>query len=209
MADFIYKRENEPLDIDKIMDDIRKDIRERKHLGLLTDKEIKRIEELELESVFLNLLHNTDKILATDVEIKGIEEIPEYLLKPRMGLDELQDLYSAKQGWNIDENYDIATHRPGIKGRIILLLKRLARPFVKLYTDKIFYRQKLINYYFMNMLLSSFALSLEVKKKNDAFENTVARLDAIERDITFLRDRQRILEDYLEELEDKLNTQQQ
>ncbi len=199
MEDFIKKRENEPLDIEKIIKDIRDDIQEKKEMGLLYEEEIQRIKELDFEPIFLSLASDVDA--SGNISLKSLEEIKDYLLKPSRNLDELQDLYTDKNMWNIDEDYPIKSHRSGIKGFIIPLVKKILRPVIKLYTDPIFYRQKLINYYFMNIMASSYKTFFDLKNLENFM---ISKLDSIERDLTFIRDRQKILEDYLEEVEDKL-----
>ncbi len=201
MDSFIKKRENEPLDIEKIVKDIRDDIEDKKKMGLLHEEEIQRIKELEFENIFLSLATDIDTS-SSSISLKSLEEIKDYLLKPSMNLDQLRDLYDEDNGWNIDENYPVKTHRSGIKGRIIPVIKKILRPLTRLYTDPILYRQKLINYYFMNIIASSYKTFFDLKNLENFM---ISKLDSIERDLNFIRDRQKILEEYLEEIEDKID----
>jgi hypothetical protein len=49
--------------------------------------------------------------------------------------------------WNISTDYRIETHRGGFKGRLVVLLKKLVRPWVRLYTDQPLSRQAQVNLY--------------------------------------------------------------
>lgn len=198
MEDFIKKRDREPLDIDEIVKDIRKEIEEKKEMGLLLEEEIQKIKELEFENIFLSLSSHPD----TNTPYEKLEDIKDFLLKPKMNLHQLKDLYDEVNGWNIDENYPIISHRKGLKGYIIRLLKKAFRPIIKLYTDAIFYKQKLINYYFMNIIAISFRIFFDLKNTENYM---ISKLDSFERDINFIRERQKILEEYLEEIEEKIS----
>jgi hypothetical protein len=49
--------------------------------------------------------------------------------------------------WNISTDYRIETHRQGTGARLVVALKKLVRPWVRLYTDHPLSRQAQINLY--------------------------------------------------------------
>lgn len=64
--------------------------------------------------------------------------------------DELLDrLLRDDPRWNLSPDYRIATHRTGLSKAIVVGLKRLVRPLVRLYTDPIVERQRQINLYLL------------------------------------------------------------
>jgi hypothetical protein len=108
------------VDVATIMARIREKIRGRRDLGLYTDEEVEELTALRLQA------------FADDA---GIDP------------DLLARLMAANHNWNISTDYRIETHRAGLGGRLVVLLKRLVRPFVRLYTDHPLSRQAQINLY--------------------------------------------------------------
>ncbi|HXK11642.1 MAG TPA: hypothetical protein VMT70_18505 [Vicinamibacteria bacterium] len=108
------------VDVARIMAGIREKIRARRDLGLYTDEEVDELTALKLQA------------FADDA---GID--PELLAR----------LMAPNHNWNISTDYRIETHRRGLGARLLLLLKRLVRPWVRLYTDHPLSRQAQINLY--------------------------------------------------------------
>jgi hypothetical protein len=108
------------VDVAAIMAGIREKIRGRRDRGLYTDEEVEELSALRLQA------------FADDA---GID--PELLSR----------LMAANHNWNISTDYRIETHRGGLKGRLVVLLKKLVRPWVRLYTDHPLSRQAQINLY--------------------------------------------------------------
>jgi hypothetical protein len=108
------------VDVAAIMAGIREKIRGRRDLGLYTDEEVEELTALRLQA------------FADDA---GID--PELLSR----------LMAANHNWNVSTDYRIETHRGGFKGRLVVLLKKLVRPWVRLYTDHPLSRQAQINLY--------------------------------------------------------------
>jgi len=54
--------------------------------------------------------------------------------------------------WNISAGYAIQTTRRGPLAALLVLAKKLVRPFVRLYTDHLIKRQAQINLYFAHLL---------------------------------------------------------
>lgn len=108
------------VDVAAIMAGIREKIRGRRDRGLYTDEEVEELSALRLQA------------FADDA---GID--PELLSR----------LMAANHNWNISTDYRIETHRGGLKGKLVVLLKKLVRPWVRLYTDQPLSRQAQINLY--------------------------------------------------------------
>jgi hypothetical protein len=108
------------VDVSKVMARIRETIRGRRDLGLYTDDEVEELTALKLQA------------FADDA---GID--PELLSR----------LMADNHNWNISTDYRIETHRQGYGARLVVQLKRLVRPWVRLYTDHPLSRQAQINLY--------------------------------------------------------------
>ena len=108
------------VDVAAIMGGIREKIRGRRDLGLYTDEEVDELSALRLQAF---------------ADEAGIDP------------DLLSRLMADNHNWNISTDYRIETHRGGFKGRLVVLLKKLFRPWVRLYTDQPLSRQAQINLY--------------------------------------------------------------
>jgi len=108
------------VDVAEIMSRIREKIRGRRDLGLYTDEEIEELTALKLQA------------FADDAGIH-----PELLAR----------LMAPNHNWNISTDYHIETHRAGLGARWVVRLKKLVRPWVRLYTDHPLSRQAQINLY--------------------------------------------------------------
>jgi hypothetical protein len=108
------------VDVTQVMSRIREKIRGRRDLGLYTDEEVEELTALKLQA------------FADDA---GID--PELLAR----------LMAPNQNWNISTDYRIETHRKGIGARLVVHLKKLVRPWIRLYTDQPLSRQAQINVY--------------------------------------------------------------
>jgi hypothetical protein len=108
------------VDVAAVMARVREQIRARRDVGLYTDEEVDELVALKLQA------------FADDA---GID--PELLAR----------LMAPNHNWNISTDYRIETHRRGLGARLIVLLKQLVRPWVRLYTDQPLSRQAQINLY--------------------------------------------------------------
>ena len=108
------------VDVAKVMAAIREKIRGRRDLGLYTEEEVAELASLKLQA------------FADDA---GID--PELLAR----------LMADNNNWNISTDYRIETHRRGWSARLLVLLKKLVHPWVRLYTDEPLGRQAQINLY--------------------------------------------------------------
>ena len=130
-----------PIDVAKIVDEIREEISRRRASGDLTTEDIEWLLERRLKA---------------SIAKAGIDEA----LAARL-LHESHD-------WNTDTGYEIRTQRPGFEGGLIRAAKFVARPFVRLYTDHILNRQTQLNLAIWHVLLDSVehgtALEMEILK---------------------------------------------
>jgi hypothetical protein len=108
------------VDVATIMARIREKIRGRRDRGLYTDEEVEELSALRLQA------------FADDA---GID--PELLAR----------LMAPNHNWNISTDYRIETHRAGLAAQLIVLVKKMIRPWVRLYTDHVISRQAQINLY--------------------------------------------------------------
>jgi hypothetical protein len=108
------------VDVAAIMARIREKIRGRRDRGLYTDEEVEELSALRLQA------------FADDA---GIDP------------DLLARLMAPNHNWNISTDYRVETHRAGFGARLVVLLKKLVRPWVRLYTDHPLSRQAQINLY--------------------------------------------------------------
>jgi len=109
----------------EIMSEIREQNRQKRERGILTEEELDGLARERLRA-FAQTAH----------------------IDPRL-LDRFLD---PGHDWNIATDYIIRTHRRGPAARLSLLIKRLVRPVVRLYTDHLPNRQTQINQYFCEVL---------------------------------------------------------
>jgi hypothetical protein len=107
---------------------------------------------------------------ATSVETAVADRLVD--LADESGIDPelLAHLLVADGRWNISPDYRIETHRQGLEARAVVFLKRLLRPFVRLYTDPLVERQAQVNLYLLHAVRS---LLIEVTR----LQRAVARLE--------------------------------
>jgi hypothetical protein len=116
------------IDVARIMQAIRDDNRRRRERGIFTDEELQELARARLRA------------FASKAAID-----------PRL----LERFLGPGHDWNIASDYVIRTHRKGLVPRLSLVVKRLVRPVVRLYTDHVFDRQTQINQYFFHLLAHS------------------------------------------------------
>ena len=108
------------VDVAQVMAKVREKIRGRRDLGLYTEEEVAELAALKLQA------------FADDA---GIDS------------ELLARLMADNNNWNISTDYRILTHRRGFAARLLILLKKLIHPWVRLYTDEPLGRQAQINLY--------------------------------------------------------------
>jgi hypothetical protein len=115
----------ETVDVVAIMSEIRESIRRKRQQGIYTDEESASIAQQRLRSY------------AAEAQID-----------PRL----VDALLGPSHVWNVAADYDIRTTRRGPQAALLVLAKKLVRPFIRLYTDHLIKQQAQINLYFAYLL---------------------------------------------------------
>jgi hypothetical protein len=115
----------EHVDVVAIMGEIRESIRRKRQQGIYTDEESASIAQQRLRSY------------ASEARID-----------PRL----VDALLGPSHVWNVAADYGIRTTRSGPLAALLVLAKKLVRPFVRLYTDHLIKQQAQINLYFAYLL---------------------------------------------------------
>jgi hypothetical protein len=140
------------VDVSKVMARIREKIRGRRDLGLYTEEEVEELTALKLQAF---------------ADEAGID--PELLAR----------LMADNHNWNISTDYRIETHRRGYGAKLVVLLKKLVRPWVRLYTDHPLSRQAQINLYLHYLCHNLVRELVRLQVEHAALRN---RFDALARD---------------------------
>lgn len=138
------------VDVAAIMARIREKIRGRRDLGLYTDDEVEELTALKLQA------------FADDA---GIDP------------DLLARLMADNHNWNISTDYRIETHRQGFGAKLVVQLKKLVRPWVRLYTDHPLSRQAQINLYLHYLGHNLVREVVRLQVETAALRNKVAALE--------------------------------
>ena len=141
------------VDVAQVMSRIREKIRGRRDLGLYTDEEVEELTALKLQA------------FADDA---GID--PELLAR----------LMADNQNWNISTDYRIETHRRGLGARAVVGLKKLVRPWIRLYTDHPLSRQAQINVYLHYLGHNLVRELVRLQVEHAALRN---RVDALQKEL--------------------------
>ncbi len=143
------------VDVARVMAQIREKIRGRRDLGLYTDEEVEELSALKLQAF---------------ADEAGID--PELLAR----------LMADNHNWNISSDYRIETHRRGWPARLLVLLKKAIRPWIRLYTDHPLNRQAQINLYFHylchNLVRELVRLQIEHAALRNRFEELTKETSA-------------------------------
>jgi hypothetical protein len=138
------------VDVAAIMARIREKVRGRRDLGLYTDDEVAELTALKLQA------------FADDA---GIDP------------DLLARLMADNHNWNISTDYRIETHRQGLGAKALVRLKKLVRPWVRLYTDHPLSRQAQINLYLHYLGHNLVREVVRLQVETAALRNKVAALE--------------------------------
>jgi hypothetical protein len=139
-----------PVDVVRIMKEIRQGIQEKRARGIYTDEEVESLAALRLRS-------------------SGEEA----LIDDRL----LERLLGESHDWNIDTDYLIRTTRTGLPARLLILAKKIVRPFVRLYTDNLFKRQAQVNLYFAHVLHHNVRETARLQLQIQALHRRLADLE--------------------------------
>ena len=139
-----------PVDVVAIMKEIRESIQRKRAQGVYTDEEVESLAALRLR--------------AFAEEAKIDNKLLERLLGP-------------SHDWNVSADYLIRTTRTGLSARLLILAKKLVRPFVRLYTDHVLNRQAQLNLYFAHLLHNSIREGARLQLEMQALRHRVEELE--------------------------------
>ena len=137
------------VEVATIMARIREKIRGRRDRGLYTDEEVEELSALRLQAF---------------ADEAGIDP------------DLLSRLMAPNHNWNISTDYRVETHRAGLGARFVVLLKKLVRPWVRLYTDHPLSRQAQINLYLHYLCHNLVRELVRLQIEHTALRNRVDQL---------------------------------
>ena len=137
------------VDVAAIMARIREKIRGRRDRGLYTDEEVEELSALRLQAF---------------ADEAGIDP------------DLLSRLMAPNHNWNISTDYRVETHRAGLGARFVVPLKKLVRPWVRLYTDHPLSRQAQINLYLHYLCHNLVRELVRLQIEHTALRNRVDQL---------------------------------
>lgn len=138
------------VDVAEVMARIRERIRGRRDQGLYSDDEVDELYALKVQA------------FADEAEIDP---------------DVLARLMAPNHNWNISADYRIETHRSGLPARLVVGLKRLVRPLVRLYTDQIIGRQAQLNLYMVHLCHNAVRELVRLQLETTALRNRCERLE--------------------------------
>ncbi len=136
-----------PVDVVRIMKEIREAIQDKRARGIYTDEEVESLAALRLRS-FAEQARIDDKLL--------------------------ERLLGESHDWNIHTDYLIRTTRTGLAARALIFIKKLVRPFVRLYTDHLLNRQAQLNLYFAHLLHNNIRETARLQLEMQALRHRLA-----------------------------------
>ncbi|MGB3976861.1 MAG: hypothetical protein WBM02_10735 [bacterium] len=152
------------IDVSRIMEKIRERIAQKQKEGVYSEEGIAELTDAKIMQ------------FAEEAEIDSVL---------------LDKLRSPDHSWNINPSYVITTHRSGLNAKLIVMIKKLIRPFVRLYTDHLVGRQAQINLYFSHLIHN---LVKEITRRQIDYDALKARLDRVEREKEYLENRVKTFE---------------
>jgi len=141
------------VDVVRIMKEIRESIQKKREEGIYTDEEV-------------------DSLTAQRLRTFGEEA----QIDPKL----LERLLGPSHDWNIAVDYLIRTTRRGPFARLLILAKKVVRPFVRLYTDHLLNRQAQLNLYFAHLLHDNIRETARLQVELQALRHRLKQLEASE-----------------------------
>jgi hypothetical protein len=139
-----------PVDVVRIMKEIREAIQDKRARGIYTDEEVESLAALRLRA-FAEEARIDDKLL--------------------------ERLLGESHEWNIHTDYLIRTTRTGLSAKALILAKKAVRPFVRLYTDHLLNRQAQLNLYFAHLLHNNIRETARLQLENQALRRRLEELE--------------------------------
>jgi hypothetical protein len=120
-----------------------------------------------------------------EIEAQAASRLQAFADEGEVDSELMARLLAGGQGWNVSPDYRIETHRRGLAARLVVGIKSLVRPFVRLYTDFVIARQAQINVYVVRLCEGLTREVVRLEARNAALvrrcEAAERRLDALER----------------------------
>jgi hypothetical protein len=120
-----------------------------------------------------------------ELEVRAAARLQAYADEGEVDSELMARLLAGGQGWNVSPDYRVETHRRGLSARLVLLVKSLVRPFVRLYTDFLVARQAQINVYLVRLCEGLTREVVRLEARNAALaarcEASERRLEALEK----------------------------
>src|SRR5262245_53200841 len=140
-----------PVDVVRIMKEIRQGIQDKRARGIYTDEEVESLAALRLRS-------------------SGEEaRIDDKLLERLLG---------ESHDWNIHTDYLIRTTRTGLPARLLILAKAVVRPFIRLYTEFMRNRQAPSNLCLAHVLHHPVRQTARLELESQALRHRLSELEA-------------------------------
>ena len=140
----------EPVDVVAIMKEIREAIQKKREQGLYTDEEVDSLAALRLRA-FAEEARIDDKLL--------------------------KRLLGDSHDWNISVDYLIRTTRTGPAAKLLVLAKKLVRPFIRLYTDHLLNRQAQLNLYLAHLVHNNIRETARLQLEIQALRHRLKELE--------------------------------
>jgi hypothetical protein len=138
------------VDVVAIMKEIRQSIQDKRARGIYTDEEVEALAGVRLRA---------------------------YAEGARIDDKLAERLLGESHDWNIHTDYLIRTTRTGLSARLLVLAKRIVRPFVRLYTDHLLNRQAQINLYVVHLLHDNIRETARLSLELQAVRHRLERLE--------------------------------
>ncbi len=112
-----------------------------------------------------------------DVEALALKRFRGFAAKAHIDPRLLERFLGPGHDWNISSDYLIRTHRQGLVWQLSLVLKRLVRPVVRLYTDHLIDRQTQINQYLFHLATHTIREVVRLEARLAGLERRCAELE--------------------------------
>jgi hypothetical protein len=190
----IFTVKTEGVDVNNVMKKIRDKIAKRK-LYLFTKDELDELTETTF--LFPPLPGEIGDELAYNFES------PERSWN--LNIEEALKTISSDSGeWNLNPAYDVKSHRKFV-GILIIVMKKLVHPLIRLYTDFVVFKQARINHEFYNLIKEQGRINqylgfinhnlikelTKTKLQNDSLDYSINQLKS---EVEFLKKREKALE---------------
>ena len=148
-----FSVDGDNVNVSKIMQQVQQRIEKKRESGIYTEEELEEVTRLRLEN------------LADEIDIDS---------------NLIENLRSSNAAWNITPDYQVKSHRKGL-GYLVVLIKKIVRPIVRLYTDHIVKRQAQINLYSIHVLHNLVQELTKLQIENKKLKNRLDHIDRAQR----------------------------